>query len=212
MSEAQGAESAPEAPAETAAPEAPQAPAPDYDRIYSRMDEMAAQQQQLATQFGELFEPAEEEPEPVEYYDDEGQYTDEGMRAVLQDAIKEGIEAHMAPIEAKRLISDRDDAWEALKADYPDLDSNRQLAADVIQQAVEWCNSVDPKLIERPEFVDVVERIYKAHLYDERVAQEQPEPRVQLEAAAGAAQDTKSPQVDWQQRVIDAAKKAHPPI
>lgn len=199
----------PETTTETTAP-----PSPDFDRIYERMDQMSAQQQQMADQFGALFaEPqGEEEDEQPEYYDDEGELTEDGVREVVSDFVREQIEAELAPREQAVMIETRDDEWEALKASYPELE-DRDTAMAVIADAMQWANAHNPGLIDRPEFVDVIEWVYRAQKYDETAEAQQQQPnRVVLESAAGAAQDTKNPGIDWQQRVIDAAKRSQPMI
>lgn len=202
-----------QAPAEATPQEtAPSVPAPDFDRIYERMDQMSAQQQAMADQLGGLFEPLEDEPEP-EYFDDAGQYTEDGVRAVIADYVDERLNAALAPREQAELVERRDDDWEALKASYPDLE-DRDTATQAIADAMKWAQAHNPDLIDRPEFVDVIEWVYVAQKYGEHAAaQQQSQPnRVVLESASGAAQDTKGSQIDWGERIQKAAERLRPQI
>lgn len=208
----ESAESAPTTEAPEATPAAPAAPAqPEgLDRIYERMDQLAAQQQEIAEQFGTVFAPPEEE---LEYYDDDGEMTEEGVRAVVGDYVREQVEAQLAPREAQALIVARDDEWEALKSNYPELE-DRAIAQEVIADAVRWANAHNPNLIDRPEFVDVIEWAYRSRKFDEHAeAQASASPQgVVLESASGARQDVKGQQVDWQKRVMQAAESDAPRI
>jgi rubrerythrin len=217
MSDQSGVSSeTPEAPAQEPTPVAPEttpaAPAqPEgLDRIYERMDQIAAQQQQMAEQFGQAFTPAEEEPE---IYDDEGELTEEGIRSVVSGFVDERLEAALAPREQRALVQARDDEWEALKETYPDL-QDRTTAQEVIAEAMQWANAHNPALVERPEFVDVIEWVYKVRKFDEHAkAQAEAAPQaVVLESAGGASRQTKPEGIDWQKRVIDAAASSAPRI
>lgn len=204
---------------EAAPPEAPatpetttEAPAqPDgLDRIYERMEEMSAQQRQMAEQFSELAAPPEEEA--PEFYDEAGELTEDGVRAVVDDYVREQVEARLAPREAQALETDRNQAWEDLKDDVPEL-GDVKYAREVIDQAVAWANAHNPDLIDRPEFVDVIEWIHKVRKYDESAAAQTPAGRgVVLESAAGAAQPSGQPEEDWGDRIVKAAERLRPQI
>jgi hypothetical protein len=201
----------PEAPAtpETATPEAPPAQPDGLDRIYERMDEMSAQQRQMAQQFTELATPPEEEPE---IYDDTGELTEDGVRAVVDDYVREQVEARLAPREAQALVSERDEEWDALKESTPEL-ADPKYAQEVIADAVAWANAHNPDLIDRPEFVDVIEWVHKVRKYDESAAAQTPAGRgVVLESAAGAAQPSGLPEEDWGERIVKAAERLRPQI
>jgi hypothetical protein len=209
----QQADSTPDAP-ESAPVEAPAttettAPGSDgLDRLYARMDEMAAQNREMVDQLTQLRQPPEEEPE-ADYYDDEGGLTEDGARALISSLVDERVEAQMAPREQARMVEMRDDAFEALKDEYPDL-QDAKVAQPILDRAIRWAMGVNEQIIERPEFVDVIESFYKAAKFEELRAQqeaEQPRPVV-LEGAGGAARTTRGPQEpDWQKRVIDAAQR-----
>jgi hypothetical protein len=203
-------DSAPSAP-EPSAPEAPSAPPSDgLDRVYSRMEEMAAQQQALIEGFQQLTAPPEEE---MELYDDEGGLTEEGAQALIADLVARQVESHLAPREAARQVEMRDDAFEALRAEYPEL-QDESVSRDVLGEAIRWANGVDPQIIDRPEFVDVIESFFKARKFEEFREREQAEqPRhVVLESAAGGGRQQRPNQPDWQKRVIAAAEKDGPRI
>jgi hypothetical protein len=204
----------PEAPATpeaaTAAPPAAPPGQPDgLDRIYERMEEMTAQQRQMAEQFAELVAPPEEEPE---LYDDSGELTEEGAWAALQEAVSQQVDQRLAPLQAQALETERNQAWEDLKDDVPEL-GDAKYAREVIDQAVAWANAHNPDLIDRPEFVDVVEWIHKVRKYDESAAAQTPAGRgVVLESAAGAAQPSGQPEEDWGDRIVKAAERLRPQI
>jgi hypothetical protein len=210
-----------EAPVEGAAPAtpeitettAPPPPAPDFDRIYERMDEMSAQQQRIAEQLGQVGEriPAPEEELP-EFYDETGELTEDGVRAVVNDYVNEQIEARMAPREAQQLTEQRDEEWEALKESVPEF-ADAKYAQEVIGQAAAWAHAHNPGLIDRPEFVDVIEWVHKVRKYDESAAAQTPAgPGVVLESAQGAAQPSKGSDVDWSDRIVKAAERLRPQI
>jgi hypothetical protein len=203
---------APEAPAtpEATTPEAPPAQPDGLDRIYERMEEMSAQQRQMAEQFSELAAPPEEEA--PEFYDETGELTEDGVRAVVDDYVQQQVDARLAPREAQALTDKRDDEWEALKESTPELDDPKY-AQEVIAQAVAWANAHNPDLIDRPEFVDVIEWVHKVRKYDESAAAQTPAGRgVVLESAAGAAQPSGQPEEDWGARIVAAAEKLRPQI
>jgi hypothetical protein len=210
-----------EAPAEGVAPATPETtpeatPAPDFDRIYERMDEMSTQQQQIAEQLGQVYErvPEPEEEQP-EFYNETGELTEDGVRAVVNDYVNEQIEARMAPREAQRLSDQRDEEWEALKDEVPEL-ADAKYANEVISQAVAWANAHNPALIERPEFVDVIEWVHTKRRFAESAAAQTPAQEgrgVVLESAAGAAAPSKgSDQEDWGERIVKAAERLRPQI
>jgi hypothetical protein len=215
---ATGQEPAPDAPAPSA-PEAPASEAPTtapaqpdgLDRVYSRMEEMASQQQALIESFQQFAAPPEEEPE---LYDDEGELTEEGAEALIADLVAKQVETHLAPREAARLVEQRDDAFEALRAEYPELQDDK-ISREVLAEAIGWANRVDPKIVDRPEFVDVIESFYKARKFEElreREQAEQPRPVILESAAGGGRQQRSSNEPDWQKRVIAAAEKDGPRI
>ena len=194
---------------ETAAPAQPEG----LDRLYERMDEMASQQRNLLEGFQQLTTPPEEEPDESLYYTDEGDLTEDGARAVIADLVREQVEGALAPREAARLLSERDDAYEALRDEYPELQDDK-IAQPILREAIAWAQSVDPRIIERPEFVDVIERAYKASRWDahrEREAAEQPRPVV-LESGQGAARAQRPNEPDWGARIVAAAEKLRPTI
>src|SRR5262245_25243256 len=109
----------PEAPAPEAAPP-PAAPAgPDLNQIYTRMEDMAAQQRAIVEHLTAV--PEDEVEEEYEYYTDDGGLTEDGARALIRGLVDEQVEARMAPRERQAMIAQRDDAFEALREEYPEL-------------------------------------------------------------------------------------------
>jgi hypothetical protein len=218
-----GAETAPD----TTTTDAPEGATPEttttesqpggLDRLYDRMDQMAGQQRQMLESLQRALTPEEEaeaELGPEDYYTETGDLTEDGARALIRDLVNEQVEAQLAPREQARQVEQRDDAYEALKEEYPELKDER-IGAQILNRAVEWANAVDPRMIERPEFVDVIEAFYKADRYDERATQEAAElPRpVVLESAQGGRPSVRqSQEPDWQKRVIEAAQRDAPRI
>lgn len=204
------APSAPEAAPSEAPPSAPQSDG--LDRVYSRMEEMSAQQAALLESFQQFTTPPEEEPE---LYDDEGGLTEEGAQSLISDLVAQQVEARLAPREAAALVDKRDGAYEALREEYPELQDER-ISREVLAEAIGWANRLDPKIVDRPEFVDVIESFYKARKFEELREQQQAEqPRpVVLESAAGGGrqQQRSSNEPDWQKRVIAAAERDGPRI
>lgn len=207
QAEGQDVEQTTEAPQESGPPEW-------LGPIQERMEAMSAQQAQIAEQFSQALTPEEEEYELPIYDDDTGELTEDGVRAVVNDYVREQIDAQMAPREAALLKDQRDDAFEALKDEYPEL-QDQGVVGPLIDAAFRRAQAIDPALIERPEFVDLIEDAFIRSKYNEvRSAQQTDGQReVVLESASGASRAQKAPkEVDWQQRVIDAAKASNPRI
>lgn len=197
---------APESAAAEASPPAA-SPSPDFERIYERMDQMSTQQQQMAEALGQVFAEPESESEP--YYDDEGELTEEGVRSVVADYVREQVEQQLAPREQAAAVEYRDGEWDALRETYPEL-QDREVANAVIADALRWVNAHNPDLVNRPEFVDVIEWVYKARNFGEP-AQAMPSPVV-LESAAGATRGKGPTEPDWGERIAKAAEKLRPQI
>jgi hypothetical protein len=187
---------------------------PGLDKIYERMDSMAAQQREFMQSVSQQLTPAEEEeePDPADYYGDDGSLTEEGARAVIKELVDEQVQAQLAPQEAARLIERRDDAYEALQDEYPEL-ADPKVAEPVLQSAIAWAQG-NQGIIDRPEFVDVIEWVYthgKYHELQETQAAEQPR-SVVLESAQGAARQTQQQGPDWGDRIVKAAERLRPQI
>jgi polyhydroxyalkanoate synthesis regulator phasin len=207
---------------ESAAPSAPEPTTPEpttpppsdgLDRVYARMDEFAAQQARLAESFQQYMAPPEEEPDESDFYTDEGELTEEGARAVIADLVREQIQSEMAPREKARAVEMRDDAYEALRDQYPELQDDK-VAEQVLGSAIRWAQANDPAVIESPAFVDVIEFHYKAGKFDELASQRAAEqPRsVVLESAQGARQQQRPNEPDWSDRIVKAAERLRPQI
>jgi len=213
---AEGTAAPPEGGAEQQQQTAPETTAPaGLDRIYERMDEMAGQQRQFLTSLQQAMTPAEaeEEVDEADFYTPDGDLTEDGARALISDLVNEQVEAKLAPREAARLVRERDESYDALKDEYPDL-QDEKIAQKVLDRALGWAHQHNPALIDRPEFVDVIEAFYKAERFDElRQADPAQQPRgVVLESAQGAARPQQQPQVDWGDRIVKAAERLRPQI
>lgn len=202
----------PEAPS---APEAPAAPAadPGLDRLFARMDEMAGQVTGIASRVDgitQLVTPPEDEPD---YYDETGGLTEDGARALIQQMVDERVSEQLAPREAARMVERRDEAYEQFRDQYEEM-QDPATADRILQAAVRWANAVDPKIIDRPEFVEVIEAFYKAEKYEGLAAQQAAEqPRsVVLESGQGAARQQQANEPDWGKRITEAAARLRPQI
>jgi hypothetical protein len=192
--------------------ETPAAPAPDFDRLFSRMDEMSTQQREMASQMSALLNPPEEEIEP-EYYDETGEMTEEGAQALIRGLVSEQVKEALAPHEKARLVRQRDDAYEDLKEEYPEL-ADEKIGGQVLQASIAWANKHNPDLIDKPEFVDLIEWVYKAEFRTPEAPEAEAGRRVELESAGGAGGRTqrKTPEVDWGDRIVKAAERLRPSI
>jgi hypothetical protein len=204
---------APSAPADGAAPQETAPAAPDgFDRINERMEQFGRQQAQIAETLAGLMTPEEEEPDESEFYTDDGELTEEGARAVIADLVREGIQQELGPREAARLKSDRDDAFEALRDEYPELQDDK-VANEALGAAIRWAQQNNPAIIETPGFVDVIEMAYKSARFEELRAQQPEQPRsVVLESAQGARQQQRPNEPDWGDRIVKAAQSLRPQI
>jgi polyhydroxyalkanoate synthesis regulator phasin len=212
-----------QAPETTEAPSAPEVteqtqqtttqPGSDgLDRLYSRMDEVASQQARMAETLTQFMTPAEEEADESEFYTDEGELTEEGARAVISDLVRESIQAELAPREKARALEQRDDAFEALKDEYPEL-QDEKVAEQALGAAIRWAQQNDPAIIESPGFVDVIELAYKSAKFDELAKQQTADqPRIVLESAQGARQQHQPQGPDWSDRIVKAAERLRPQI
>jgi hypothetical protein len=200
------------APSEAPAPTTEAAPAPDFDRLFSRMDQMATQQQQMASQMSALLPSEEEEQEPY-YYDDDGEMTEEGAQALIRDLVANQVQEALAPHEQARQVRQRDRAYEDLKDDYPEL-ADEKIGGQVLAAAVGWAQKHNPDLIDRPEFVDLIEWVYKAEFRTPEAPEAEHARRVELESAGGAGGRThqRKSEPDWGDRIVKAAERLRPTI
>jgi hypothetical protein len=208
------APSAPEQ-AQTETTAAPTQGSDGLERINARMEEVARQQAQMAESLTQFMSPVEEEDELTEadLYTETGELTEEGARAVIADLVREGIQAELAPRERARLLEQRDDAFEALRDEYPDM-ADDKIAEAALAVATRWAKANDPGIIDTPGFVDVIEMAYKATRFDELAQQQTAEqPRsVVLESAQGARQQQQPKGPDWSDRIVKAAERLRPQI
>lgn len=198
---------------EGAPPEAtPAAPGPDFDRLYSRMDEMATQQQQIAAQMAALTEPPEEYEDESLYYDDDGGLTEEGAQAAIRELVNTQVQEALAPREKAALISRRDEDYEDLKDRYPEL-ADEKVGGQVLAAAIGWAQRHNPDLIDKPEFVDLIEWVYKSDFRTPEAPEQEQQRRVELESASGAGSRGRAkPETDWGDRIVKAAERLRPQI
>jgi hypothetical protein len=203
--------------AESTTTTAPPAEAPPgLDKLYERMEQMAADQRQLLTA---ITPPeVEEDPNalPGEFYDETGDLTDDGQQvAALQEFVDRRVQATIGPREAQRMIDQRDEQYELLKDTYPEM-ADEKVAQPILNACIAWAhqNGV-PELVDTPGFVDLVERAFIAQQYEtqRREAESQRPNHVVLESAQGAGRAQTAPEeIDWEKRVIEAAQKDGPRI
>ena len=182
--------------------------------IEERMNDLRDQNYALAEQFQSLLAYPEEEEEDEQVYEDEqGNLTPEGAQMIIDQRVDHLLGERMSAIEARNAVTARDQDFEALKAQYPDL-ADEANAAPIIQElAAELEAAGFGAVIQTPMFVDLIEQRYKAHQFDERAASEEPPQRgVVLESAGGAAPQQREQDVDWGERILKAAQSANPRI
>jgi hypothetical protein len=188
-----------------------------YDKVMERMDALSRDQRATIERLEALANPpAEEDPEfdPSDFYDDDGQMTDVGAEAYLDDLVEKRLEARLAPREKAELLRQRDETYEAFVDEHPEM-QDEKVSRPVLDRAVAWAHEHDAEsLIDKPGFVDVIEWAFKAERWDSYQAQQQADqPRsVVLESASGAARETGKPQVDWGDRIVKAAERLKPQI
>jgi hypothetical protein len=208
----------PSAPTEAEAPSAPEAPAvpaPDQglDRLFARMDEIAGQVSGIAGRVDGITQLVTPEEEQAEFYEDDGTLTEDGARALIQQMVDERVQEQLAPREQARLIEQRDDAFEALREQYPEL-QDEATANRVLAAAIRWANNVNPEIIDRPEFVEIIEAFHKSERYDGMAAEQaaaQPRPVV-LESGTGGNRQQQPNEPDWGDRIVKAAERLRPQI
>jgi hypothetical protein len=173
----------------------------------------ARQQAQIAETLTQFMAPEEEEPDESDFYTDTGDLTEEGARAVIADLVRDGIQQELAPRERARALESRDDAFEALREEYPEM-GDEKVAEQAIGAAMRWAQANNPAIIETPGFVDVIEMAYKSSKFEELAKQQAAEqPRsVVLESAQGARQQQSPNEPDWGDRIVKAAAALRPQI
>jgi hypothetical protein len=198
--------------------------------IEGRMDELANQQYEIAQQFQDALSerPVYAEPEEApeeglpeeEWYDDDGELTPQAAEQIIDQRVDERVSERLSEQlglrDAAAQVQARDEAYEDLVAEFPDLD---EVGPDIVTDLVrELTEAGRAEVIEHPVFVDLVEARYKASLYDRRsneAPSDEVEPRrgVMLEAAGGGSPTRgREEQEDWQARIVEAARAVQPDI
>lgn len=208
------------------------------DRIHARMDEMTAQQQAIVEA---LQAPGFDYPDGDDEYggrgDDEDGPTVEELAAELGvepedilavseaqdshiiDVIRGAVDRHLSAREqaedAEEALEDRDLDFEELRDSLPIL-QDEQACRAIVNRAVALAENWDPRIIDTPAMVGLIELVAKAAIGDRMVGSEQPAgiPRVHLESAQGAAQPPAQPTGDeyWGSRIVAAAQRLRPQI
>lgn len=190
--------------------------------INTRMDELrdqnasiverleSNQQQQPEYEFDE-----NEDFDEDDFLDDDGNYTPEGARKALQGVVDERLQGEFAKRDAVVALEQREDAFEALREEIPELQDDKT-AARLVRETAEWCaRTGNGHIIDRPEFVELLEDRFVREQYHERVNAEresEPEREVMLESAAGAGAPSGKKEPDWGERIVKAAESLRPQI
>jgi len=173
---------------------------------------MATQQQQIAAQMAALAPPEEEYEDESLYYDDGGELTEEGAQALIRDLVNTQVQEALAPREKAALIERRDSDYEDLKETYPEL-ADEKVGGQVLSAAIGWAQRHNPDLIDKPEFVDLIEWVYKSDFRTPEAPEQEQQRRVELESASGAgARGRAKPETDWGDRIVKAAERLRPQI
>lgn len=192
--------------------------ADDYQsRIDQRLDEMGQTQRQMFEQF-QAWQEAQQEPEeeydPLDGLDPESDEYDEALaQKQFQEAVDARVQEALTPIQQQQQLDRRNQAYQKLQDKYTEL-QDEQKAAPIVEAVAGWAiENIGEHFLNTPAFVDLIEREYKAHVADQRAAQETPassRQEVQLESGGGAAPADR--EEDIQDRIIEAAKRASPLI
>lgn len=208
--EATGGETAEAAPAtaegteQATTTEAP--PSFDTSKLEERMEAQARQMQEQLAQLQERLPAPTEEDELLEPGDDG--YEDQEATKALDAWFEERFKERMEPLQQQQMVERRNDEYDALLEDYPEM-QDEQFAKPIIARATELARSLNPDAVNRPEFVDLIEAVYKAHVADQRAAREKPageRKEVVLEGAGGAAPS--EPEEDLAARIVAAGNSS----
>lgn len=212
------------APTEGATTETTETGPPEWlGPITSKLDELGETTSQLAQQYADAFKQEEPEAEfdyDGDFYDEDGEITEEGARHLIGSEVDDRVKAALAERDARDALREREDAFEALRAEIPAL-ADDKLAARLVNEVAEelrdeYGEETAKQIIGRPLFVRFVEQYYKAGLYDDGQAQSEDaedDQEVVLESATGAsATRKKKDEPDWGDRIVKAAESARPQI
>jgi hypothetical protein len=193
--------------------------------INTRMDELRDQNASIVERLEQFQQPEE----GLEYEDDEdgeggfteddfdehGDYTAEGARKALAGVVDERLQGEFAKRDAVIALEQREDAFEALREEISELQDDKT-AARLVRETAEWCaRTGNEHIIDRPEFVELLEDRFVREQYQQRVNAEresEPEREVMLESAAGAGAPSGKKEPDWGERIVKAAERLRPQI
>ena len=226
-------------------------PAPEWlTPIYSKLDELGQATSQIAQQYAVQEDEYDEPYDGDGYeYDDDVRARGRGLRRVgrgagrdrrlratddeqaladdyIVDRIAGEIDARrLADEDARAAFLDREDMFDALRAELPVL-QDEQTAANVVHQAralaEQWG---EPELIDRPEFVDLIRLVALAQVAGDG-EQLQPRPAHRSRPPACTRENVRStppaalprrataatsPEI-WGDRMLAAAQRMRPDI
>jgi hypothetical protein len=122
------------------------------------------------------------------------------------------VQEALAPREKAALVRQRDSDYEDLKDSYPEL-ADPKVGTQVLNAAIGWAQKHNPDLIDKPEFVDLIEWVYKSDFRTPEAPEQEAARRVELESASGAGgRASAKPQTDWGDRIVKAAERLRPSI
>lgn len=194
--------------------------------INARMDELRDQnasiverlEQYPQSDYDELYADEDEDERYTDSsgdFDEDGNYTPEGARRALNGVVDERMSQEFAKRDAAMFLEQREDAFEALREEIPELQDDKT-AARLVRETADWCvRTGNQHIIDRPEFVELIEDRWVREQYHARTDAEresEPEREVMLESAAGAGAPTGKKEPDWGERIVKAAERLRPQI
>ena len=185
------------------------AQAPDLSRLYEQMEQMQSGLASRLEQFEQKLTPQEQEIEDL-YPLDEGDdgWEEQEFQRQLDQMVESRLQEKLTPYMQQQQLKERDQEFEGLLEQYTELAEDKGLLKSVVEQAEQFAARLNPEFVNTPEFVDLMEMVYKARKADERAAQEKPageRKEVSLEGGGGRAPS--EPEEDPQDAVLAAAKR-----
>jgi hypothetical protein len=148
------------------------------------------------------------------------------QRRPLDIFIRAALDRRLDEAETEEAIAERDADFDELRREYPEL-----LAGDgalpIVWRAQQIANSIHPDLVNRPEFVDLIEAVTKTAILEGSEGRTFEPPRrqepseheryrrpVTLEGAGGGSGPTRQESEDerWQTAVVAAARRIRPDL
>ena len=212
MSELSGAEST----ETTAAPEATEATGestetqPDLSKLEQRMaEQMEAMQRQIAEQFEQHAPQPDEDDEDDLLDPTDPDYEERLAEQQLNEWFEQRFQERMEPVQRQQMIEKRDEEFAGLLEEFPDLQDDK-VRKPVLQEAQRLAQAINPDAVNRPEFVDLIEIVYKAQKADERAAQETPAGERKEVVLEGPGAAPAEPEEDLAARIVAASQRSSP--